>query len=166
MKSLTQQVAAHDRHLRALELRIAGASYRVIAKSLGYKSVSSVHTAIERALKQTVQEPADELRKLEMERLDAMGLKVWEQVRSGNLGAVDRMLRIMERRSKLLGLDAPVRHDVKTEHTWIVEIRDLLQQGKVTAEEIEAELGPDIAKELFESIGLPASTSRAADTEG
>lgn len=44
--------------------------------------------------------------------------------------------------------------------TWIVEIADLLQRGKVTLEEVEEELGQDLATELFESIGLSATTSR------
>lgn len=44
--------------------------------------------------------------------------------------------------------------------TWIVEIGDLLKQGKVTLEEVEEELGADLATELFESIGIPTGTSR------
>lgn len=46
--------------------------------------------------------------------------------------------------------------------TWIVEITDLLREGKVTQEEVQEELGDDLATELFESIGLSASTSREA----
>jgi hypothetical protein len=37
---------------------------------------------------------------------------LWPQVAKGNQGAVDRVLRIMERRAKLLGLDAPTKADV------------------------------------------------------
>ena len=33
----------------------------------------------------------------------------------GKLTAIDRVLKIMERRSKLVGLDAPDRVDVKTD---------------------------------------------------
>lgn len=46
--------------------------------------------------------------------------------------------------------------------TWIVEISDLLREGKVTPKEVEEELGVDLATELFESIGLSASTDREA----
>jgi hypothetical protein len=38
--------------------------------------------------------------------------------------------------------------------TWIVEIGDLLKDGKLTAQEVEEELGHDFARELFESIGV------------
>lgn len=59
------------------------------------------------ALKKTLQEPARDVRLLELGRLDALYMEVFRQARSGVLGAVDRCLRIMERRAKLLGLDAP-----------------------------------------------------------
>ena len=61
------------------------------------------------ALKATLQEPADELRTLELERLDRLLLGVWGQAAKGNQGAVDRALKIMERRARLLGLDAPTK---------------------------------------------------------
>lgn len=44
--------------------------------------------------------------------------------------------------------------------TWIVEISNLLKEGKITLGEVQEELGPDLATELFESIGLPASAGR------
>jgi len=106
-------VNAHERQLEALELRKAGAAYAVIAERLGYRSASGAHAAVSAALKRTQQEPADEVRTLEIERLDRMLLAIWPQVVNGNQGAIDRALRIMERRAKLQGLDAPA----KTEHT-------------------------------------------------
>lgn len=38
--------------------------------------------------------------------------------------------------------------------TWIVEVGDLLKAGKVTPQEVEEELGSDLADELFKSIGI------------
>jgi hypothetical protein len=37
---------------------------------------------------------------------------IWDKAKGGNLGAIREVIRISERRSKLLGLDAPVRVDV------------------------------------------------------
>jgi len=42
---------------------------------------------------------------LELERLDAMQAAIWDDAMNGHLGAIDRVLKIMERRAKLLGLD-------------------------------------------------------------
>jgi hypothetical protein len=42
---------------------------------------------------------------LEQARLDEMWVSVYSDFKSGNLKAVEQLLKIMERRSKLLGLD-------------------------------------------------------------
>ena len=42
-----------------------------------------------------------------MQRLDAMLYAVWIDVLQGDAGAVSTALKISERRSRLLGLDAP-----------------------------------------------------------
>ena len=47
------------------------------------------------------------MRDLEAARLDAMLLPLWRRVQQGDERAVDRALKIMERRARLLGLDAP-----------------------------------------------------------
>lgn len=38
--------------------------------------------------------------------------------------------------------------------TWIVEVAELLRLGKVTPQEVQDELGADLASELFESVGI------------
>lgn len=66
VRSLT--AAKNDAH--AAELRTAGWTYRRIAAELDM-SVSSAHGAVQRVLKETVREAGDDLRALELERLDA-----------------------------------------------------------------------------------------------
>lgn len=61
------------------------------------------------ALRKTLREPADEVRLLELERLDALTYALWPEAMQRNLGAIDRLLRVMERRDTLLGLDAPTK---------------------------------------------------------
>lgn len=111
---MTQQdaVKAVDRHIQALELRKAGVSYQRIAEALGFNSPQAAWKAVNSALKKTVQEPSDELRKLEVERLDAAAAAIYPSVKQGQYGAIDRWIRIMERRAKLLGLDMPAKVDV------------------------------------------------------
>lgn len=43
---------------------------------------------------------------------------------------------------------------IKIEGDWRREISDLLKSGDVTPEMVTDELGPDLAQELFDSIGL------------
>jgi len=105
MNSQTQTVRSIDRQLQALELRKAGVSYRQIAEQLGYRGVSGAHSAVARALKKVIQEPSAEVLSLELGRLDALLLALWTEAKRGSYGAIDRVLKVMDRRAKLLGLD-------------------------------------------------------------
>ncbi|MFD9618490.1 hypothetical protein ACFWB2_14640 [Streptomyces virginiae] len=59
------------RDAEAAELRSQGLSYQAIADRMGYASKSSTWEAVQRALKAIVEEPAENLRQLELQRLDA-----------------------------------------------------------------------------------------------
>jgi hypothetical protein len=52
---------------------------------------------------------------MEVERLDAVLMAIWAQVKQGNLSAVDRYIKVAQRRAELLGLDAPKRVDVTSD---------------------------------------------------
>lgn len=125
-----RQVQALDRTSRALELRKSGATFAHIANELGYANESGAYKAVMRALKKTLQEPADEVRMLEVERLDALLSGLW--ARKNTPEVTDRILRIMERRAKLLGLDSPVRSDVTSggEVLPIVYVNDWRESGE------------------------------------
>lgn len=111
-KTSKRRLEAIELQRQALELRKAGVSYAVIAEKVGYSGPSGAFRAVDSALKRTLQDPADEVRRLEIERLDAMLLGVWPRARSGDDEAIATVLRIMTRRAKLLGLDAPVKKDI------------------------------------------------------
>ena len=96
-----------ERQARALELRKAGLTYQQIADALGYGSHSAAQKAIQSGLKAIIREPAEELRTLELERLDKMLASHWPAVTKGHVRSTEVALRIMERRAALLGLDAP-----------------------------------------------------------
>ena len=110
------------RRLQALELRKAGATYQQIGERIGI-SANQAHLDVRREL-QKIAEQASELatdvRQMELERLDSMHLGLWPEARKGHLGAVDRVLRIMERRASLLGLDAPKQQDIRLETLDVV----------------------------------------------
>jgi hypothetical protein len=101
------RVPAHDRRIKALELRKAGATYQEIADALGFGNRANACRAVTQALTETIAEAAEPLRKLEVERLDKMLRSIWLKVTQGDVVAINTGLRIMERRAKLLGLDAP-----------------------------------------------------------
>ena len=57
---------------------------------------------------------AEELRQLEEERLDRMQAGIWSTAIQGHLGSIDRVLKIMDLRARLLGLYAPVKQSQTT----------------------------------------------------
>ena len=112
-KSMT---LAKQREHDALELRTRGCTYDQISKALGM-SLSGAADAVRRALealKSETQEKAHEVRDLELRRLDKMLQIAEAAAEGGDLAAIDRVIRIQERRSKYLGLDAPAKSETHT----------------------------------------------------
>ena len=102
----------------ALRLRSSGMTYSRIAEALGI-SKSHAYYRVQNALAAIPAEAVDEYRRLENERLDqllevAMAKALDPEAKGGALFAIDRVLAIQDRRTKLLGLDAPIRHEVIT----------------------------------------------------
>jgi hypothetical protein len=103
-----------------LELRKGGATYEMIGQDLEVSTVRAFQIVNE-ALKALVAEPAAEVRKLEVERLDHMLSVIWPVATNAAsetttvdasllemiLKAQDGVRKLMERRAKLTGLDAP-----------------------------------------------------------
>jgi DNA-binding CsgD family transcriptional regulator len=94
---------------RCLALRLEGLTHREIASRLGI-APSTAYKRVSHAL-QAVNErnaaEAERLRALELLRLDALQDAIWEKALEGEAQSLTRVLAIMERRAKLLGLDAP-----------------------------------------------------------
>ncbi len=125
-----------ERHAKWLELRKKGLTFRAIAADEGV-SPNAVFEAVHGALKAIREEPAAELRQLELERLDALLRSVWDQA-VGELGEKDgdtpEMLearvsrhldsleaarKLLADRRKILGLDAPTKVEQTHELTTI-----------------------------------------------
>ena len=96
---------------KALELKIAGGSYRQIGKHLGV-SAKTAYQDVQDALAQldTVKlGKAERLRDLDLERCDRAIVGLSQGVGHGDPRAVTALMRVLERRAKLLGLDAPTK---------------------------------------------------------
>lgn len=120
-----RMVLAREREKEAVDLRIEGASFDLIAETLGYHDKSGARKAIMRALERYAPEPLEELRRLELARLDVAQAGIWDGVRDGDLEAVDTFLKISTRRARLLGLDAPASLRIIPEGLIEAEIREL-----------------------------------------
>jgi hypothetical protein len=117
-----------DRTLEALRLRQAGFTYDEIAARVGYANRSSAFRAVSSALKRTLKEPCDAVRMVELTRLDQMIKALWPAAEKGNLGSIDRVIKIMERRAKLLGLDSAQDVNINFGKMSDAELRDYIQR--------------------------------------
>ena len=113
----------------AIQLRKAGASYEQIGQQLKVTTTEAFR-AVERAVRRVTREcrtDAEDVRALELERLDTLQMHLWKQVTAQGAdaqppeivqGAVDKILKIQDRRQKLLGIDGappPWREEAKRE---------------------------------------------------
>ncbi len=102
-------LAFKEKQRIALKSRLAGFSYEEIAAQLGYKSTSSAYNAIQHAMKEIIEEPAKEVRQMELHRLDWMLSRLYPAIERGDVKSVHAALAIMVRRARLLGLDMPLK---------------------------------------------------------
>lgn len=100
------------------ELRGQGLTYAAIGKRVGVTKAKAWE-AVQRAFRDTLTEPAETARAVELARLEDMhdrALAVLEAQEPSSpgaiLGAIDRIVKVSESRRKLLGLDAPQRHEL------------------------------------------------------
>lgn len=153
--SRAQRAATAERRSKAVAMRLTGASFEAIAGELGYNSRGAACQDIGRALEAHVAEQArsvEAYREEELQRLDLLLVEAWTILKRAHvtvshgrvirdeetgqallddgpvLAAIDRILKIQERRSKFLGLDAPTRVEAITLDAIDVEIARLVAE--------------------------------------
>jgi len=105
---------AAERQQQALDLRIAGATYRQIGQQLGV-SVKTAYNDVDAALEELAvlrRGKAEKLQEIELDRCEKLTIGLWPKVRQGDAQAVRAVVAVMDRRAKLLGLDTPTKHEV------------------------------------------------------
>lgn len=112
----------------ALKFRIEGTSFREIARrvkaesrsesgpyrgvcSAAYSECAAHNDVLSeiRRLAESCSEKAEEVQRIELERLDKLLAGMWKRAERGDEGAVNAILRIMDRRARYLGIDAPTK---------------------------------------------------------
>lgn len=96
---------------RAMKMRAEGYGYADIGETLGVSTGIS-RTLVQEGLRTMASEPAEEVRQLEAFKLERLYQVVFPLALAGDGAAVDRCLRIAERKARLLGLDAPAEVDI------------------------------------------------------
>lgn len=97
-----------ERKAQALDLVKLGYNTTEVARHLGLKSRQHAHQIITKALQETIHQPAEDARKVCIQRLDLWLQKLASKILKGDVKAITTALKIEERRARLLGLDAPM----------------------------------------------------------
>jgi hypothetical protein len=141
---------------RACELRIQGWTLSAIAAELGYAGREGAAKAITAAISREVSEPAQQLIAFEAQRLDAiirthMPIACNTEKELNPTRSIERsesakiVLKVMERRAKLLGLDAAMKTEISGPGGAPVPVTDL---AKLFADPEAREAAKLLAKRL------------------
>lgn len=132
-----------DQQIQCYELRLTGMSIEAIAKATGIAR-STVHDRIQAEITGRVQPLAEEVRKMELDRLDRWLEKLNDQIAQGYQVArsIEVAIRVSERRAKLLGIDAPERVEATvTEVTQEdIALAELVAEAQAAASVTEQQL--------------------------
>lgn len=122
-----RDIVRAERVQMAVQLRKQGASWQEIATACGIRGgKGAAYHLVNAALKGALREDRVAAAELEAQRMDDLLTVYYPRAMSGDGWSFDRVLRLMERRAQLLGLDA--RGDAQTAQVLIVAIgHDLLE---------------------------------------
>lgn len=137
---------AADQRAKALDLRIEGYSFREIGKKLDI-SVASAFNYVTEALdelKAVTLTKAEHLRDLELSKLDSLEAEARKRLAAStdpdNAKLSSVVLKIMESRRKLLGLDAPTKIETSGSlYTILAASPECPEWGKPTSATTEGE---------------------------
>ncbi len=121
-------IAVRRKQERAVHLRAMGWTFQLIADDVGYSNNSAACKAVKALLARADVESADEMRAVQNEQLRMQVLALMPLVASGDpeqiVKAAPALTRVLERVSKLNGLDAPVRSEVSGDGTVLQVVFD------------------------------------------
>lgn len=123
-----KEIEIAERRAAALRLRRAGLTLAQISEQTGV-GVTQTHKDIKAALAPTIkemQEDAEYLRGIELDRLDELTRALQKQMQTATgdevLKIADRLIKVGESRRRLLGLDAPVEQRITGANGGAVQV--------------------------------------------
>jgi hypothetical protein len=83
-----------------------GMSYDQAVRAVGFANRGTAHRVVTKALAARLADGIDDLGHIELARLDVLQAALWPRMQKGEVRAINRILRIIDRRCRLLGLYA------------------------------------------------------------
>lgn len=102
--------------LKAYRMRLKGASWWDIAEECSVTEAAAAHL-IDEQMREAVtlvgEAQRSKMLAMEIARLDALQAGIWQTAVNGDVQAIDRVLKIIAQRAKLLGLEDTTKQDVQ-----------------------------------------------------
>lgn len=154
------ELSDEERRARAVQMRLAGATYTMIATRCGYSSPQAAHRAVQNELEEsTPEENVGKLRSLMQAQIETARRSIWARVVQGDAGAIDTFCKLFDRYVKITpGLEAPknvvFKGDEDERPRWMAVILQQLVTDPGTLSLAE-DLGLAIGKRMETHPGLP-----------
>lgn len=124
------QVERQQRRQRALELRMAGASYQqIVQANIGYNSVGHVGSDMKNILESVRLESPENLILLDLARLDDLQQVLTLHFHRGDVGLSSAIMQVMKFRHSLLGIDEESIRQRNLERTQVTNNGIMVVQG-------------------------------------
>jgi hypothetical protein len=154
-KEKTRQV--RERQEQALELRMQGITYKDIASALGFANPSSAKSAVDACIWNAEKDAAKEVVALDLARLDEFQMRCMHALRqNGDLHQIDRMMRIMEMRYRLLGITDETVRSLQQDHGIVIN-----QKNMVMNVHAAPETEKDFIAKMMRAVGADPESREA-----
>lgn len=110
-KASPKAIMAAKRRSEALDYRLQGFTFEQIGESMGVSAVRAFQLVTE-GLTTIQTENAQQVKDIEVKRLDLLTTAYMQNATQGDVVAANMVIRLSERRAKLLGLDGPIKHEL------------------------------------------------------
>lgn len=159
-KLTPEEKAARDAKQRqALELRMAGTTYAQIAQAVGYASPGAAKNACDAALSKVEIDAAKDVVAMDLARLDEFQMRCTHALRqNGDLGQIDRILRLMEWRYKLLGVTDETVRALQSDNGIHTTVNN---KNNVMVVQAAPETESDFIAKMMKAVGVDPSSDEA-----
>lgn len=124
-RKIARDVAVREREARVIQWRTQGMKWDDVAAREGYANAGGAYKAFIRGMRRIPAQAIDEHRRLQLEVIDAGVSALWPAYTQGKGYAIEKMMMLMDRKARLLGMDAPTRHQVTVSDQMTAEIEAL-----------------------------------------
>lgn len=156
-KNRARTAEIHAKQQQALQMRMTGMTYMEIARALGYANPSSAKAAVDGAIWRAEKDAAKEVVALDLARLDEYQMRCTHALRTnGDLHQIDRLMRIMEMRYRLLGITDETVRQLQSEHGITINNKNMVMNIHAAPETED-----EFIKKMMRAVGVDPNTKEA-----